>query len=209
MRTPYFKAFVEAARQRAPLILIAGWVPVGAFVQFYVLLEPRGQKHGASERDQQAGGAPHPRDSRQAEQAVRVLLQWAGEDPDARRAARHADARRTCVSRLVFRLSQRSGRLPAAHLRRSRRLRRDDRAARDRVRVALRASHGADHRPRARRLPADQQGRRHQQARARRRRLCAPLPGAGEADGADRELHRDRAASPAASASSSMPLISA
>ena len=39
-------------------------------------------RNGASEREQQAGGAPHPRNSEeQAEDAVRTLLRWAGEDP--------------------------------------------------------------------------------------------------------------------------------
>ena len=36
-----------------------------------------------------------PRPSREeAERAIRTLLLWAGDDPDARRAARHAGARR-------------------------------------------------------------------------------------------------------------------
>ena len=55
--------------------------------------------------------------------------------------------------------------------------------------IALRTSHGADHRPRARRLSADQSSRRHQQAGARGRRLRAPLPGAGKTHRADRAVH--------------------
>ena len=122
---------------------------------------------------------------------------------------RHAAARGGCLPRLVLRLPDRSGRLPAAHLRGSRRLRRDDRAARHLLRIALRAPHGADHRARAHRLPAGRQGGRHQQAGARRRRLRAALPGAGEAHRADRRLHRPRCSSRAAWAWWSTPCTSA
>ena len=118
-----------------------------------------------------------------------------GRGPDARRPARHAQARGQGLPRLVLRLRAaiRADYL-RAHVRGSRGLRRDDRAARHRVRKPLRAPHGADHRPRARRLPARRQGGRHQQARARGRGLRAPLPGAGKDDRADRRLHRRRAA---------------
>ena len=43
--------------------------------------DPERHRNGASEREQGAGGTPLPRDQQQAEQAVRMLLQWAGEDP--------------------------------------------------------------------------------------------------------------------------------
>ena len=83
---------------------------------------------------------------------------------------------------------------PGAHLRGDRRLRRDDRAARHPLRIPLRASSGADHRPRPYRLSAEQARRRHQQAGARARDLCPAAADPGEDDGADRQHHRRGAA---------------
>ncbi len=102
----------------------------------------------------------------EAEEAVRTLIRWAGDDP-AREGLLETPARVTRAYKEFFQgYSVESGPGPEDDLRGDRRLRRDDRPQGHALREPLRASHGGDHRPGAHRLPAEEARGRHQQAGA-------------------------------------------
>ena len=129
-----------------------------------------------------------------AEEAVRTLLRWAGEDPPAKASSTRRSASSTPTRTGTPATPSTRATTCAARSRRS--------DGYDEM-IVLRdiefESHCEHHmapiigRAHVGYLPTGQ-GRRHQQARARRRRLRAPLPGAGEDDGRDRPLHQRRAA---------------
>ena len=129
----------------------------------------------------------------EAEEAVRMLIRWAGDDPGARRPARHAVARDARL-RGIFR------RLPVDPVELLQRTFEETDGYDEMVvleghplREPLRASSRADHRQRAYRLSAEQARRRHLQARAAGRCLCQATADPGEDDGADRQ-HAERCA---------------
>ncbi len=122
-----------------------------------------------------------PRPSRdEAERAIRTLLLWAGDDP-SREGLRDTPAR---VARAYEDWFSGYNDDPEEFLLRTFEEVEgyDDMVVLKDIRfeIPLRASPGADHRPRPYRLPAEQQGRGHLQARARRGSLCAPPAGAGK-----------------------------
>ncbi len=116
--------------------------------------------------------------------------------PAARGAGRHAGARRPRLEGILLGLWRRPRGAPRARVRGGRRIRRDRPAQRHPLPVALRASHGADHRQGLDRLSAARQGGGHIEDRTRAADLRPPAAGAGTAHRRSRRQHLG--ASPAA-----------
>ena len=140
---------------------------------------------------QRASAAATGKPSREeAEQAVRTLIRWAGDDPD--REGLLATPSRVVRAYEEWFAGYKDE--PREYLKRTF----EETGGYDEVVVlrdirfksVLRASHGADHRPRAYRLSAAQPRGRHFQAGAPGRGLCTALANSGKADGGDRGLPR-------------------
>ena len=78
-----------------------------------------------------------------AEAAVRVLIEWAGDDPEREGLSDTPAARRALLRAAVLRLRRRPAPVSRTHVRGDRRLRRTDRALQRARRQFLRASHAA------------------------------------------------------------------
>ncbi len=81
-------------------------------------MEPMVKNNGAARLKLTSEATPPARPTRaEAEEAVRTLLAWSGDDPGPRRAARYPKAGRLSVRGILLRLRRRSRRSAVAHLR--------------------------------------------------------------------------------------------
>ena len=135
----------------------------------------------------------------EAEEAVRTLLRYMGEDPGARRTGAHATSSGERVAVPHSRLHQGSqGRDQRRAVQRGR-VSGNDPVQGPRFLFALRASHAAVFRQGACRVSAEQAHRRALEARADGGNLRAPAPGAGAPHAANRADHHGTRSSRSAS----------